>query len=342
VGDHMNDKRRAQTILWSCGFLSLLLIAGCDKLPWNAKSRGESHASSGLTTAQSSPAPSKPQVLPGDVLATVNGAVVSKKDLELRLQELKTLAESADQAGTPLTREQLEQVLEELINTELMSQDAAARGLDRSLDVAQRWEYVRRGFFAQEWLRWHQEHLSVAPEEVDKYYEDNKAGFRVPSRLRLRQIVVALEEQANRALSQLHGGTTDFANLAQQISLGPTAAKGGELPFWLMRANEKAFLYGSETDAQADGVMSLDPSLEAAAFAIDKVNGLSSYVKGADSQYHIFQLVERQEEHQREKQAVWDDVKSFLSLQKLREAIDTLQGKTTVERFTDRLEHVTQ
>jgi len=322
--------------------LLLLCVAGCDKLPWNSKPQSAGHANAGLTTAQSAPTPSKPQALPGDVLATVNGATISKKDLELRIQELKTLAESANQPWTPLTSEQLGQVLDELINTELMSQDALARGLDRSLDVQQRWEYIRRGFFAQEWLRWHQERLSVQPEEVDKYYEDNKAGFRVPARLRLRQIVVASEDQANRALSQLHGGTSDFANLAQQISLGPTAAKGGELPSWVMRANEKTFLYGTEAEAQAAGVMSLDPALEAAAFAIDQVNGLSSYVKGADNQYHIFQLVERQEEHLRQKQEVWDDVKNFLSLQKLRTAVDELRGKTTVERFADRLEGVTQ
>jgi hypothetical protein len=322
--------------------LMLVLTAGCEKLPWSAKKDDGGHANAGLTTAQSAVMPAKPQVLPSDVLATVNGAAVSKQDVELRVQELRTLAESAGQTWTPLTTEQLGEVLDELINTELMSQDAAARGLDRSLDVARRWEYLRRGFFAQEWLRWHQERLAVTPEEVDTYYEDNQAGFRVPARLRLRQITVASEDQAKRALSQLHGGTTDFANLAQQISLGPTAANGGELLLWVMRANEKAFLYGSEAEAQADGVMSLDPALEAAAFAIDQLNGLSNYVKGADNQYHIFQLVERQEEHLREKQQVWDDIKNFLSLQKLRTGIDELRGKATVERFADRLEGVAQ
>ncbi|MDP3703294.1 MAG: hypothetical protein Q8R78_02785, partial [Candidatus Omnitrophota bacterium] len=222
--------------------VGVLCAAGCDNLPWSFKKQDEGHANAGLTTAQSAPTPAKPQVLSGDVLATVNGAAISKNDLELRLQELKALTESAGQPWSPLTSEQLGEVLDELINTELMSQDALARGLDRSLDVAQRWEYLRRGFFAQEWLRWHQERLSVQPEEVDKYYEDNKAGFRVPPKLRLRQITVASEDQAKRALSQLHGGTTDFTNLAQQISLGPTAAQGGELPLWVMRADEKTFL----------------------------------------------------------------------------------------------------
>src|SRR3989338_2035237 len=248
-----------------------------------------------------------------------------------------------------------------------MSQDAVARGLDRSLDTQRRWEYLRRGFFAQEWLRWNRDRLTVSPEEVEQYYEQNQAGFRIPARLKLRQLVVASEEQAKRALAQLLDGTADFSNLAQQISLGSSAAQGGGLAAggvrgdgkkyicvgsrggeggvlatWVMRENEKMYLYGSETDAAAAGVTSLDPILEAAAFAIDQVNGLSGIVKGADNRYHLFQLAERQEEHQQDKTEVWDQIKNFLTVQKLQASIDELQKKAAIERFTDRMEGVTQ
>src|SRR3989338_5110241 len=223
-----------------------------------------------------------------------------------------------------------------------MSQDAVARGLDRSLDTQRRWEYLRRGFFAQEWLRWNRDRLTVSPEEVEQYYEQNQAGFRIPARLKLRQLVVASEEQAKRALAQLLDGTADFSNLAHQISLGSSAAQGGVLATWVMRENEKMYLYGSETDAAAAGVTSLDPILEAAAFAIDQVNGLSGIVKGADNRYPLFQLAERQEEHQQDKTEVWDQIKNFLTVQKLQASIDELQKKAAIERFTDRMEGVTQ
>jgi parvulin-like peptidyl-prolyl isomerase len=340
VGDDVLMRRatRSLTLL-----LCLVCATGCDKLPWSSKEKSSSgDASASLTTAQSAPMPAKPQVLPTDILATVNQVSISKADVELRLQELKALMESAGQPWTSLNADQLQTVLDELVNTELMSQDAVARGLDRSLDTQRRWEYLRRGFFAQEWLRWNRDRLTVSPEEVEQYYEQNRAGFRIPARVKLRQLVVASEDHAKRALAQLLDGTTDFANLAQQISLGPSAAQGGLLSTWVMRANEKAFLYGTEAEAAAAGVTSLDPVLEAAAFAIDQVNGLSGIVKGADNRYHLFQLAERQEEHQQDKTEVWDQIKNFLTMQKLQASIDELRKKAAVERFPDRLEGVAQ
>ena len=333
---------RARVIRPLLPLACLVCAAGCDNLPWSSTKHQGSDPQAALTTAQSAPTPAKPQVLPTDVLATVNKVPVSKADVELRLQELKTLTESAGQTWTSLKSDQLQSVLDELVNTELMSQDALARGLDRSLDTQRRWEYLRRGFFAQEWLRWNRERLTVGPEEVEQYYQQNLAGFRIPARLKLRQLVVASDDQAKRALAQLLDGTADFASLAQQISRGAAAAQGGLLPTWVMRANEKTFLYGSEADATAAGVTSLDPVLEAAAFAIDQVNGLSGIVKGADNQSHLFQLVERQEEHQQDKAEVWDQIKNFLTVQKLQAGIDELRTKAAVERFTDRLEGVTQ
>lgn len=325
-----------------CCVAGLLGAVACEQLPWSPPSSQQPDtATAALTTAQSAATPVKPAVLAIDVLATVNNVPISKADFELRLQELKTLVETDGGQWQPLSPDQREAVLDELLHTELMSQDAVARGLDRSLDTQRRWEYLRRGFFAQEWLRWSRQRLSVKPEEVEQYYDQNAAGFRVPARLRLRQLVVASEDQAKRALAQLHTGSIDFATLAQQISLGPTAAQGGLLAEWVMRANDKAFAYASEAEAAQAQVMSLDPVLEAAAFAIDEASHISNYVKGADERYHIFQLVERQEERQREKAAVWDEITNFLTIQKLQAAIDELRGKATLEQFTDRLEGVT-
>jgi parvulin-like peptidyl-prolyl isomerase len=154
--------------------------------------------------------------------------------------------------------------------------------------------------------------------------------------------MVATEDQAKRALTQLHSGTVDFQSLAQQISLGPTAQQGGLLTQWVMRANEKAIQYGSEEEAQAAGVISLDPVLEGAAFAIGDVQQVSGYVKGPDSRYHIFQLVERQPARERPIAEVWDQIQNYLLEQQRREAVDALGKKAVIERFAERLSEVTQ
>ena len=182
----------------------------------------------------------------------------------------------------------------------------------------------------------------MTPAEVSAYYEQNQLGFRDPERRRLRQLVVSSEEQAKQALAQLHGGAVEFEDLARRTSLGPTASDGGLVKGSVMRANDKAFVFASDAEAEAAGVTNLDPALEAAAFAIDQANGLSSYVKASDGRYHIFQLVERTAPRQRPLSEVSDDIKNFLIVQKLQQTINDLETKAAVERFTDRLEGVAQ
>jgi hypothetical protein len=292
-----------------------------------------------VTTEQGTPRRTVP---PSELVATVNGAPISKADVELRIQELQALTINLGQTWTPLSPQQVEAVLEELVKTELMHQDAVARGLDRSLETQRRWEFVRRGFFAQEWLRWSQDRLEISPLEVQEYYDQNKQGLRERERRQLRQLTVASEEQAKQALAQLLSGSAEFTALAQQISSGPTKAQGGLIQDWVMKANEKAVEFGSEADAKAAGVTSLDPVLEAAAFAIDQVNGLSNYVKGSDNRFHIFQLVQRQAERQRLLSELSDQIRNFLLAQKLQRAVDELSGKVKIDRFPELLHDISQ
>lgn len=311
-------------------------LAGCDQLSKLFGKRGAESSSASSPTMSAG----RVAVAPNEVAATVNGASIATRDVELRIQELKALSENAGVAWAPLTDEQRQAVLEELIGTELMRQDAVARGLANSIEVQRRLEYVQRGFLAQEWLQTMQERLMVSPEEVEEFYEQNKLGFREPIQIRLRQIVVETEVEARRALGQLLGEATDFAALATQLSVGPHAAEGGMIPHWVMRDAEKSLFYVSEEEALAAGIISLNPVLEAAAFAIDQVGSFSNYVKGPDGRFYVFQLVERQAEKQRSLSEVWDDVKQALLVQKLQQAVNELRSRATINRFPERLDQI--
>jgi len=323
--------------------VTLLGLVGCDNLPWS-KTKGDAVATAGPTTAQSGLTPAKPVVLPTEIMANVNQVPISKADLELRLQELKAQTLAGGGEWRQLSADELQVILTEQVNWELMSQDAVARGLDRSLDVQRRWEYLRRGFFAQEWLRWDEKQVTPTAAHIEQFYEQNKGspGIKMPARIRVRQLVVASEDQVKQAVSQLHAGTVAFEDLAKQISLGPTASEGGLVQEWVMRANDKGLYYASEEEAAAEDVISLDPVLEAAAFAIDAVGHLSNYVKGADSRYHIFQLVEHQPERIKDISEVWDQIHAVLLQQNLSAAIEALRKQAAVEEFADRLEGVAQ
>lgn len=147
--------------------------------------------------------------------------------------------------------------LNKLIETELLLQEAAARGLtvtDEELDreINQLKEdypkdtldeaLERIGLKLEEWKEDRKEKLlidkliqmeidsniHVSDEEILEYYKANKEKYQLPLMVRARQIVVATEEEAKALRTRLLKGE-DFAKLARKYSLSPDAQAGGEL-----------------------------------------------------------------------------------------------------------------
>lgn len=76
-------------------------------------------------------------------------------------------------------------------------------------------------------------HVSVAPSEVRRYYQANPREFEKPEQVRVRQIVVASEEDARKVKELLQAGA-DFATLAHEKSTAPEAESGGDLGYFAM------------------------------------------------------------------------------------------------------------
>jgi hypothetical protein len=302
---------------------SATLAMGCDRLLGRPTEESESTASSSSQAGStSSSAHLAPAVPPSQLLASVNRAPISQTDLELRVQELKLTVETQGQPWSPLTREQIQELRDVLVNEELMAQAVLARGLDLDPDVQRRFAYIRRAFYAQEWIRWQQARLQVSPEEVEAYYEQFKMGFREPEKLRLRMLVVATETEAKQALVGLLQGS-NFT--------------GGLIENWVMRSNDKALFAPDDASIQ-----SLDPVLEQAAFAIDKDGGISNYVRGPDGRFYLFQRVQRTDPVYKSLTEVWDAIQNLLFIEKLQQAAEQLQATAEVERFPEHLEELVE
>lgn len=305
---------------------------------------GGNEESSGVSAIPEAVVPQPPVVLPNDVIAKVNGVPISTDDIQMRIQDLKLQMSviNPDMPWEPLNQEELRSILEQLIEAELMTQEAIAEGVHRSRDAKQRWAFLRRGFLSEAWIRWKQEKL-VSNSEIERYYKESLQGFREPERIRLRQLVVATEPEARQVLARLYGEAgAEFAAMTREISIGPMAATGGMMGGWVMRTADRAAIFMSEEEALAAGVVHLDPILESAAFAIDREHGISNLVKGPDSRYHIFQLIKRQEGRQRSLTEVRDDIQQFLVQDKLRQAVNDLASAVQIERHAEQLKDVMQ
>ncbi len=325
---------------WIAVAIFLGLIApGCEK----ALSESFTPTKPSTTDTSSSSMPAQPTVAPDEIVAKINDRLLSKRDVELAVQQLRAATEMTGRTWTPLPTEakageySLKDLVSDLIIADLRAQDAIARGLHRNPDVQQVLWYTTRTMFAQEWVKAQLDRATVTQAEIDQFYKDNQPGFREPERIKIRQLVVNAEEPAKATLVKLLEGT-DFAALSQQISIHPDAAKPPLSDQWVMRSAERAALAAADPSIRE----LRDPVLEQAAFAIDKVGGVSSYVKGADGNYHIFQLVERQPGRQKTLLEVADNIRNYLRLQHVAEATEQLKTKAKIDRFDERLGGITQ
>ena len=204
------------------------------------------------------------------VVAKVNGEIITKTELEDELnQQLQLLGP----ASTPKDEEARfrvlrEKVLEQRIDSMLILQVAAARGLQvpsryfdewkdsimKEMDIETEDEFktqvalqgttvegIRKrfeeGLLVQEIRRTEVENkVSISEPEIDKRYREKIAEYTEPAKVRLREVVVRFDEttekeareKAEQFLQDIKQGA-DFSEIARMYSESSTREAGGDL-----------------------------------------------------------------------------------------------------------------
>jgi len=110
-------------------------------------------------------------------------------------------------------------------------------------------------------------------EETKEYYNSNLDDFIHPMMVKLRQIVVKTEEEANSILARLNEGE-DMGALAKEYSITPEAADGGVMG-WIAKGH-------------------LEEGIEDVLFNLP--SGKRSGVLKSSYGYHIFEVIETRDE----------------------------------------------
>ncbi len=332
-------RHASAAMLW---VMAVSLSAGCDRLPWASKTDAKSGAGARSQSAASALLQNGAVVPESERVATVGQSSISTTDIELATLELKRFVQANRQEWRPLPAQELPEaldltdVMQNIIVSELKAQDARARGLDRRTDVQRRLAYLQREFYAQEWDRWQRERAVASEEGAHQFYEQNKAGFVEPERIRVRQIVAETLAEAEAVRAQAIQGAV-FAQLAREKSIGAGKEQGGEIG-WHLRAidKERLRLIGASPSEEM-----FFPQLEPVAFALE-LNQVSQPVKGPDGRYYLVQLEERRPARQQTELEVHDAIKELLTLQTLQRQIQQLREQAKVESFPERLSGVPQ
>lgn len=156
-----------------------------------------------------------------DPVATVNGVAIPKARSD-------ALARQQTARGQPDNADLRAAVREELINREVIAQEATKAGIAKRADVQAQVDAVRQeivvGTYINEWMRKN----PVADADIQKEY-DRVKGQAGDKEYKARHILVKSEDLAKTILADLKKGTK-FEELAGKHSEDPgSKARGGDL-----------------------------------------------------------------------------------------------------------------
>ncbi|ADQ13521.1 peptidyl-prolyl cis-trans isomerase [Halanaerobium hydrogeniformans] len=173
------------------------------------------------------------------------------------------------ESGQELIEEFMRYKLDQLISTKLMVQEAKNRGLevsdqeinqiidqqiagikqqnnlnDQQLEMALQQEGFASldeykslliesnmdRFFIEKLRTDITEEITISDAEVEEFYNENQAQFAIPAEYRISHILFNEADKAEEVLTQIESGA-DFAEMAKEHSIGPTAENGGDLGF---------------------------------------------------------------------------------------------------------------
>jgi peptidyl-prolyl cis-trans isomerase C len=151
----------------------------------------------------------------------VNGVTIPPQRMEFFVRNVVA-------QGRQDTPELRTMVKEELINRELLAQEATRRGLDKSPDIAVQLDLAKQEILMGSLMREVAKSATVSEDAVKKEYERLK-GQLGAREYKARHILVEKEDEAKDVIAQIKKGAS-FEKLAAERSKDPgSKVRGGEL-----------------------------------------------------------------------------------------------------------------
>jgi peptidyl-prolyl cis-trans isomerase C len=269
--------------------LLALAAAAALALPAQAQDTTAKPAAKAAGTAAGT-AGAKPAAGP---VATVNGTAIARARLDFVLRQ---------QAARGAARE-------DLINREIVAQEAARAGTAKKQDVQLQLDMARQevlvGAFLSEYLRTH----AVTDADVQQEYDRARTQTGT-TEYRARHILVENEEEAKKLIAELKKGGK-FDELARKSSKDDgTRERGGELDWNVPAAYDKAF---------ADAMLKLEKGQ------------ITSEPVRSRFGYHVIQLEDTRAVNFPPLAQVKPQIQQNLNRQKVEQLIRDLRAKAKVE-----------
>lgn len=132
-----------------------------------------------------------------------------------------------------------DKVIDDIIDTKLTADAARASKLDQNPLLRELAERAYDRVLAEAWLN---DEISrqISDDMIQQRYNDLVADTESRTEVRARHILVDKQETANSVITRLNNGE-DFAELAKELSTGPSGPNGGELGYFRRGAMVPSF-----------------------------------------------------------------------------------------------------
>lgn len=163
----------------------------------------------------------------GKPVATVNGTAIPQNRADALIGEQKA-------QGMPDSEPLRQQVKEELVRREILSQAAKSKGLDKKQEIIGQMELARQAVLIRAYLQDYIKSTPISDADIKKEYEGiNKALGN--KEYKARHILVEKEDEAKDILAKLKK-SEKFEDLAKQSKDPGSKERGGDLG-WSTPAN---------------------------------------------------------------------------------------------------------
>ncbi len=167
------------------------------------------------------------QTKPASAVASVNGVAIPQALLDQNVRV--NIAQG--QRDTPELRQAIR---DELVNREVLAQESARLGLDKTADAQAEWAQVRQTFMVEILLNDYARRNPITEDALKAEFDRQIAAMKDEQQYRVSLIVTAREPEAKAILARLKKGEA-FAKLASELSIDPSKKNAGEVG-WVVAA----------------------------------------------------------------------------------------------------------
>jgi peptidyl-prolyl cis-trans isomerase C len=253
---------------------------------------------------------SAPAVKKEDAIASVNGQYISKKTLD---DLEKDIAERSHGQAPAFPRDKL---IEELVQRELLVQDALKKKLDQAPETVAQLDAARKALLTQANLQNYLKTNPISDADIKKEYE-SKVGGTNSVEYKASHILVKTEDEAKKLIAELDKGAK-FDKLANKHSLDAKESQNGGQLGWFSPSQMVA------------------PFSEAVA-KLEKGKYSSAPVK-TQFGYHIILMEDSRKQTPPPLEAVKEQLTPMIQRQKVQSMVEGLRKQAKIEIFAPKEE----